>query len=156
MHDFLYEVYRGELFGIEFFKAFAERAQNAEERQKWLSLVDLETHTATLLKTWLDNNDRPCAWEDPEMEAKGRDIAAPWLGLEWQPLMETLDPWIAGYAVQYREKADAAPADQRWISDMAATHEEAILAFVQAERAGDSESLKAVREFMENFQSDML
>jgi len=36
---------------------------------------------------------------------------------------------------------------------MTAAHEEAILAFVQAERAGDSDSLKAVRTFMENYQT---
>jgi len=36
---------------------------------------------------------------------------------------------------------------------MMAAHEEAILVFVQTERAGDSDNLKAVREFLENYQT---
>lgn len=151
MHNFLYETYRSELFGIAFFNAFAERAKNTEQRQKWQSLVDLEIHTATLLKTWLDNNGRPCEWEDPEMTAKGQGIAAPWLGLEWQALMETLENWITSYAVKYREEAKTAPAEQYWIYDMTATHEEAILVFVQAEKIGNNDSLQAVRDFMAKF-----
>jgi len=46
----------------------------------------------------------------------------------------------------------AASADQYRIVDMAAAHEEANLIFVQAERAGESDSLKVVREFMANYQ----
>jgi len=153
MREFLYEAYRGELFGIEFFKAFAVQAKDVAERKKWLCLIDLELHTATLLKTWLNNNGQFCCWQDSEMEAKGRDTAAPWLDLDWQTLMETLDPWIEGYAVEYRQQAEAASVEQYWITDMAAAHEEAILAFVQAERAGENDSLKAVRAFMENYRA---
>jgi hypothetical protein len=35
-----------------------------------------------------------------------------------------------------------------------ATHEEAIFYFVRAERAGDEDSLKAVRKFMINFPNN--
>jgi len=46
--EFLYEAYRGELFGIEFSKAFAEQARDSAERKKWQCLIELEVHTATL------------------------------------------------------------------------------------------------------------
>lgn len=152
MHEFIYEAYRGELFGIEFFNAFAEQTEHSREREKWQCLSELEVHTATLLKIWLEKNGQPCSWQDSEMEAKGREIAAPWLGMEWQALMEAMDPWIAGYAVEYRQKAESAPAEQSWITNMVAAHEEAILAFVQAERTGKTDSLQAVRAFMANYQ----
>lgn len=152
MVQFLHEAYRGELFGIEFFKAFAENAEDKRERQKWQWLVELEVYTATLLKKWLEEEaGLSCAWKDPEMEAKGREIAQPWLSLEWQELMETLDPWIEGYAIKYREMAEGAAPGHYRISDMAAAHEEAILSFVQAERAGKADSMKAVNDFMENY-----
>jgi len=153
MHEFLYKAFRGELFGIVFFKTFADHAKDSTERKKWLRLIDLEHRTATLLKSWLESNGQPCSWDDAEMEAKGRDMAALWLALEWQPLMAKLAPWIEGYAVEYRQLAETAPADQFRITDIVAVHEEAILAFVQAERAGESDSLKAAKEFMENFQT---
>ena len=115
-------------------------------------MIELEVRTATLLKNWLENEGQACSWDDPEMDVKGRETAAPWLGLEWQELMDTLDPWIEGYAIKYREQAQAAPADQYSIMDMTAAHEEAILSFVQTERAGQGDSLSAVKAFMENYQ----
>lgn len=152
MGQFLYEAYRGELFGIEFFKAFAERSENKDEREKWQCLITLEEHTAALLKNWLEEETgQVCCWQDAEMEAKGRETAEPWLSLAWQPLMETLAPWIEGYALKYREQAESAAPGQYKITDMTAAHEEAILSFVQAERAGQPDSLKAVRAFMENY-----
>jgi hypothetical protein len=153
MREFLVEAYRGELFGIEFFKAFSEKAKDVVERDKWMSLIELECHTAALLKTWLEQQGQACAADDPEMKTKGREIAAPWLDLPWQTLMDTLSPWIEGYAVKYRDKAESVPSDQYQICDMTAAHEEAIFAFVQSERAGERDSLKAVREFMNNYRT---
>jgi len=151
MYQSLYEAYRGELFGIEFFKAFAEQSKNPAECEKWECLIDLERHTASLLQTWLQSHGQPCTWSDPEMEDKGRATAAPWLALGWNKLMATLEPWIENYALKYRQEVTHAPAELYWVSDMTAAHEEAILAFVKAERAGDDDSLKAVREFMANY-----
>jgi len=152
VQELLYEAYRGELFGIAFFKAFAEKAKDSEERKKWQCLIELERHTAALLKTWLEQNGHICATVDPEMEAKGRQTAAPWLDLAWQALMDTLAPWIEEYAIKYRQQAERAPAEQYRVFDMTAAHEEAILSFLQAELAGEGDSLKAVREFMANYR----
>ena len=152
MQEFLYEAYRGELFGIAFFKAFADSAKDSEERDKWQCLIELERHTAALLKTWLERNGQVCATDDPEMEAKGRQTAAPWLDLAWQPLMGTLGPWVEGYAIKYRQQAERAPVEQYQICDMTAAHEEAILSFLQVELAGERDSLKAIREFMANYR----
>ena len=151
--EFLYEAYRGELFGIAFFSAFAETAEGSEAHEKWLALIELEHHTAALLKRWLERNGQVCAAKDPEMEAHGRETALPWLALDWNSLMATMAPWIEGYAIKYRDRADGAPPELYWICDMVAAHEEAILSFVLAEQSGKGDSLKAVQAFMTNYRS---
>lgn len=153
MQEFLYEAYRGELFEIAFFKAFAEKAKDSEERDKWQALIELERHTAALLKTWLERNGQVCTTDDPEMEAKGQQSAAPWLDLAWQPLMDTLGPWVEGYAIKYRQQAERVPVEQYRVFDMTAAHEEAIFSFLQAERAGEGDSLRAVRAFMASYRN---
>lgn len=151
MRDFLHEAFRGEQFGIAFFSAFAEQAKNEEELEKWLVLIELERHTAQLLKTWLDENGQVCDEYDAEMQVRGRDKASSWLDLEWHTLMDNMAPWIEDYAISYRERATSALPEMFQICDMLAAHEEAIFSFVQAEKLGEDDSLKAVRVFMKEY-----
>lgn len=151
-----YDAYRGELFGIALFKTFHDKSSVASERDKWQALAELERHVATLLKNYLVNNGQvfPPVDVDPEMELKGQRTATDWLALKWPQLMTVMEPWIEEYAVKYRKIADEVPPGQYSLCNMMATHEEAIFYFVHAERTGDKDSLKAVREFMINFPSD--
>ncbi len=149
-----YDAYRGELCGVALFKAFHDKSCVAIERGKWQMLTQLESHVATLLRNYLMKNGQVFAEVDSEMNIKGQQAAAAWLEMEWSQLMAALEPWIEAYAIKYRKIADESPSDQHNIYNMIATHEEAIFYFVRAERAGDEDSLKAVREFMINFPNN--
>lgn len=156
MLETTYDAYRGELFGIALFNTFHDKTNVASERDKWQALADLERRVATLLKNYLVDNGQVCALVDPEMDLKGQQTATDWLKMEWSQLMAVLEPWIEEYAIKYRKIADEAPPEQYKVCNMVATHEEAIFYFMHAEHAGDKDSLKAVRKFMNDYPSDIL
>lgn len=84
------------------------------------------------------------------MAKQGLDQAQTWSDLAWKPLMEVLAPWIREYAEAYRRSADGA-TEHRSIWGMVADHEEALLAFVERERDGVSDSLEPVRGFLTRY-----
>ena len=146
----LHTAYMGELFGIVFFKAFKERSTDPSELQKWDHLIKVEQRTAELLKVYLEPLGMRCPPSDKEMTKQGLDQAQAWLDLSWGPLMQTLAPWIREYAEKYRRSADGA-TEHRDLWNMVADHEEALLAFVEGERDGVSDSLEMVRGFLKRY-----
>lgn len=146
----LYKAYMGELFGIAFFKAFRDRSTEPSKQRKWQQLVDVERRTGELLKEYLESLDIICPPSDAEMTKQGLEQAAKWIDLTWKPLMEELSPWIREYAKMYRRLADGA-TEHRALWHMVAAHEEALLAFVEAELDGVSDTLEPLRGFLQRY-----
>ncbi len=140
----------GELFGIVFFDAFKERSSDLMEQEKWQQLIEVEKRTAELLKEHLEPLGMPCPSSDTEMTKQGLEQAQKWIDLAWGPLMEALTPWIRSYAEIYRRYADGA-TEHRTLWNMVADHEEALLAFVEAEGSGVGDSLEPVRGFLKRY-----
>ena len=146
----LHTAYMGELFGIVFFNVFKERSADPLEQEKWHRLIEVEQRTAELLKAYLEPLGMRCPTSDAEMTKQGLEQAQTWIDLAWKPLMQTLAPWIREYAEMYRRSAESA-TEHRDIWNMVADHEEALLAFVEGERNGVSDSLEMVRGFLKRY-----
>lgn len=149
----LHKAYMGELFGIAFFEAFKAKATEPSEQKKWQLLIDVEIRTAELLKDYLEPLDMICPPSDAEMTSQGLKQAQKWIDLPWKPLMEALAPWIREYAEAYRRSAEGA-TEHRAAWHMVADHEEALLAFVEAELNGMIDSLKPLRSFLQQHLAD--
>lgn len=150
--DMLHKAYMGELFGVAFFKLFKERTQDLAEQRKWQRLIEVEERTAALLKGYLEPLGVWCPASDEAMASQGREQAAVWQDLDWLPLMEVLAPWIREYAEAYRRAADGATEHRApWL--MVAAHEEALLFFAEAERHGEGDTLGAVTDFLDRYDS---
>ncbi len=144
----LHQAYMGELFGIAFFKVFKAKSTELSEQRKWQHLIDVEIRTAGLLKAYLEPLDIICPPSDAEMTKQGMEQAHKWIDLAWKPLMEELAPWIREYAEMYRRSANGA-TDHHAIWHMVADHEEALLAFVEAERDGGIDSIEPLCSFLQ-------
>lgn len=129
----LYSAYLGELYGIAFFTAFADKYSDDTHINKWQLLIQVEEITAKKLKIGLDAVGRHCPEHVPAMQAKGEHDAEKWLHLCWGDLINTLLPWVAPYADQYRAQA-AAATEHHALFDLVQQHEDAIYAFLLAEQ----------------------
>ncbi|MGF1735569.1 hypothetical protein [Photobacterium satsumensis] len=131
--DPLYSAYLGELYGIAFFTAFANKYSDDNHIHKWQRLIKVEQITAAKLKTGLKAIGLTCPNHVAEMEVKGLRDAEQWLALDWETLVDTLAEWVEPYALRYRQQA-ADATEYRDLYLLVAEHEDAIWAFLHAEQ----------------------
>lgn len=146
----LFSAYRGELYGIAFFTAFAQQYSDDTHINKWQLLIQVEEVTAKLLKNGLTPLGMDCPQADPEMENKGVKDAENWLHLSWPALLDTLIPWVEPYAVRYRRQADDATVHHDLYA-LVRDHEDAILNFLQAEKARPGTGLPYLQHFLTTY-----
>ncbi|ELR66520.1 hypothetical protein C942_04218 [Photobacterium marinum] len=146
----LYSAYLGELYGIAFFTAFAEKYSNNSHANKWQKLIQIEQITAQRLKSGLEPLGKTCPDLHPEMELKGLCDAEKWLHLEWSELVDTMAPWVEPYALKYREQAQQA-SEHEALFTLVQEHEDAIWAFLKAEQKGDNNSTAILDHFINRY-----
>ncbi|WP_299017493.1 hypothetical protein [uncultured Photobacterium sp.] len=146
----LYSAYLGELYGIAFFTAFAEKYSDNSHINKWQKLIQIEQITAQRLKAGLAPFGKDCPDIHPEMEEKGLQDANKWLHLEWTELVNTMTPWVEPYALKYREQAQQAQA-HHGLFTLVQEHEDAIWAFLKAEQQQDTDSLAPLEQFLSRY-----
>ncbi|KLV09635.1 hypothetical protein ABT56_00720 [Photobacterium aquae] len=143
----LYSAYLGELYGIAFFTAFAQKYSNDSHINKWQHLIQVEQITANRLKNGLEAANYPCPSQDDEMENKGLEDAEKWLGLDWPTLIDTMIPWVEPYALRYREQA-AAATEHKELFELVQAHEDAIYEFLLAEQHENDSGLAILADFI--------
>lgn len=139
--------YLGELYGIIFFKTFAEHYTDKRHLEKWQTLIDVEKLTAKKLKQGLAALDHDCVNHDNAMEAKGLHDAQKWLSLPWLALIDTMVDWVAPYQQRYQAQADNATEHQALFT-LVADHENAIYDYLLAEQRQEADSLKILKRFL--------
>ncbi|WEM44898.1 hypothetical protein PTW35_26995 (plasmid) [Photobacterium sp. DA100] len=147
----LYSAYLGELYGIAFFTAFANKYSDDSHIHKWQLLINVEQITATKLKTELTSIGIPCPDHDAKMEQKGQQDAEQWLHRDWESLVDTLVNWVEPYALRYRQQAKAA-AEHQSLYHLVAQHEDAIWAFLQAEQQQAGSGTAILEAFINQHQ----
>ncbi|PSW18114.1 hypothetical protein C9I98_18190 [Photobacterium sanctipauli] len=143
----LYSAYLGELYGIAFFSAFAQKYSDDSHIDKWQLLIQVEEITALKLETALQKH--PISLNDraEEMRNKGIGDAQKWMHLDWASLIDTLVPWVKPYALKYREQADAATAEREMFK-LVQEHEDAIYDFLLAEQQQSGNSIDILKQFI--------
>ncbi|WP_318447630.1 hypothetical protein [Photobacterium leiognathi] len=146
----LYTAYLGELYGIVFFKTFAEKYSDDSHNDKWQTLIKVEELTAKRLKTGLEALGHPCADYDQAMAEKGLADAEKWLSLPWKELVDTMVPWVAPYQQRYQQQANEATEHQALFT-LVADHENAIYDYLLAEQRGDKNALNVLDTFINKY-----
>ncbi|EAR57509.1 hypothetical protein SKA34_07983 [Photobacterium sp. SKA34] len=146
----LYNAYLGELYGIVFFKTFAEKYSDDSHNNKWQTLIKVEELTAQCLKDGLETLGHPCSDYDQDMETKGLADANKWLALPWQKLVDTMVPWVAPFQQRYQQQADEA-TEHRALFTLVADHENAIYNYLLAEQQGDNNALDILTTFINKY-----
>ena len=146
----LFSAYLGELYGIAFFTAFAEKYSDDKHINNWQKLILVEQVTARHLKTGLEKLGISCPDSHSAMEGKGRHDAEKWLSLEWSALVDTMATWVEPYALKYRHQAQQARQHSE-LFQLVQEHEDAILAFLQGEQSGKTNSQAALDSFLSRY-----
>ena len=114
----------------------AEASDDPGRREKWLLLAELETRTKSAVMHFLRAKGIPVE-EKAEKRREGEERARASASLPWPDLMARMQPRLQFYVDELREFASAAPPAQTEIAARLLEHEEALLAFVERELAGD-------------------
>lgn len=128
--------YTGELGGEAFFEAMAVAAGNNDEASKWRVLARLELRMGERLATALTARgiEPPDAGERPTSLLEQATALA---SKGWLDIMADLEAPIETFVTRIRAEAAQAPADGTAIAAEYLAHEEALMAFVTAELAGE-------------------
>lgn len=146
----LHAAYLGELYGIAFFTAFAQKYSDDTHIYKWQLLIQVEQITAKRLKSYFDSLGIACPAQDPAMENKGWQDAEKWLPLDWQTLLDTLIPWVEPYVLRYRNDA-AQATEHHEMSALVQAHEDAIYDFLLAERNTTDSGIPLLQAFIARY-----
>jgi hypothetical protein len=156
MNDAQIEAYREwvdlETRGEAICRTHARLAPAADQRAKWTLLAELERTTKEALVSGLRANGIAVD-ESAEKRREGEVFAERAAAAPWLDAMATMRSRILFYLDGLRAMASAAPAGQRALASRLLEHEEAWLAFVDRELAGESEtSIEPVRAHLEKWR----
>ena len=144
--------YAGEIGGGALFSRLATRAEPAIAR-KWRSLARVESAVAARLAAVLESRQIPV----PKVANAGSralqrsDAVA---GKSWTETMHWLQSLAAAALREMQADAAALPEELAATGSMVVSHEEALLAFAQAELAGAGEhSLQPLEAFLDSVKA---
>jgi hypothetical protein len=118
-------------------RTHAQRTGNAAKKAKWALLAELENTTRNALVDYLRENGISVI-ESAESRRAGEIFAHQSAGVAWLDLMRAWRPRIVVYVDELRALASTAHASANAITARLLEHEEAWLAFVDRELAGDA------------------
>jgi hypothetical protein len=133
--------------------ARAEASDDPGRREKWLLLAELETRTKSAVMHFLRANGIAVE-EKAEKRREGEARARASASLPWSDLMARMQPRLQDYVGELRQFVSASPPAQKEIAARLLEHEEALLAFVERELAGDAHASTApVRAHLDKWES---
>jgi hypothetical protein len=133
-------------------RTHARLARAADRRAKWTLLAELERTTKEALAHGLRANGIAVD-ESAGMRREGELFAEQAAAVPWLEAMAIMRSRVLFYLDGLRAMASAAPASQRALASRLLEHEEAWLAFVERELAGQSEtSIEPVRAHLEKWR----
>lgn len=148
--EYLHECFQGEVLGEALGRALAESAQDADHRQKWRFLEQLERETKERIRAALEALGEQ-AEEDPIQKSKGQTWAAKIASQSWSETMIKLKPALEKYIRYFEKNEKLAPADGRLIAQQITQHERAWLEFAICEIEGNSDkSLAPIQRLLDN------
>lgn len=130
----------------------ARLARAADQRTKWTLLAELERTTREALIDDLRSYGINVE-ESAEMRREGEVFAEQAASEPWLEAMATMRSRVLFYLDGLRAMVSAAPAGQRALATRLLEHEEAWLAFVDRELAGESAtSIEPIRAHLEKWR----
>jgi predicted ATPase len=133
-------------------RTHARLARTAGQRAKWTLLAELERATKEALVRDLQANGIAVG-ESAEKRLEGEVFAEQAASVPWLEAMAMMRSRILFYLDGLRAMTSAVPATQRALASRLLEHEEAWLAFVDRELAGESEtSIEPVRAHLEKWR----
>jgi hypothetical protein len=145
--DYLHAVseyfYQGEVLGEAFFAACVALESDQERRQKWGTLLQLESETKARLRPFMVRLGLGIAQDD--VSARIAELTGDFAAKPWRQHMQEIADITDFYLQKFRAIEQAAPADEREMAGTMVAHEAAIHKFARMELAGETEtSLRAV------------
>ncbi|MHC5064050.1 MAG: hypothetical protein ACYTG5_08755 [Planctomycetota bacterium] len=132
------DYYQGEVGGEAFFDTILGFYDAADQRHKLATLLQLESETKARLRPLvlrLGGDPR----ELESARAKGRELAMPLEGLDWQEGMAEMREVIRPFMEKYRGRVAEVPPEYRSVAASMASHEDALFRFAELEMSGDGE-----------------
>jgi hypothetical protein len=146
--------YRGELSGESMFDALADAWAGEPREGKLRTLSELERGMAAallpLIKEWtVDGGD------DERSRQSGRDNAIGLAGNSWESFLRMFGPATTEALEKYHLLKRMSPDQEDITLKLLIAHEEALLAFAEAELTGDdSHSLDPIRNVLTRLSAD--
>lgn len=142
--------YEDEVIGEAYFRGLIDRFSVEAQREKLALLAEVERHTAGVIRPLVDRRgltSRPLA----VLSELGRTEAAAYRGVSWPDLMQEMAGTYQVFVEEFRAVEQMAPADDRPALSRLTEHELLIIGFAEKELAGRTDSLAAIRRFLEDF-----
>ena len=143
--DGIREAWVGELQGEAFFAHLAQEAAG-EERVKWETLAELERVTGRRMAGLL--RARNVSLEAPAVSGELLRAAGAYAQMPFPQAVSAMRPILTTAIARFEALLAQAPAGEEEAVRFLVDHEQALLAFVELEEAGDSASLDAARELI--------
>ena len=140
--------YLGEQAGFEFFEALANAVTDEAASQKWLLLGGLESAMAERLRLFCNAESIPLP--EPSDSKTHLDYAKKMAAESWLGCLDELEPQLQDAVKSIRSAQGAVPAEHAAIAADYLAHEEALLAFVTAERAGE-DGFSAIESLLQDW-----
>jgi hypothetical protein len=148
--DRVMDVYQSEILGEGLFSRLAELSSGEERRDKFSTLLQLESEAKVRLRPLLCRLGLSVV-EDEEYRRRGRVLAERLAAQSWDASLRDFGADIDDYIARYRALADGAPAEDQAELHFMVRHEEALRAFLVRELHGrPGESLDLVISLLEH------
>jgi cytochrome P450 len=139
----LIERHQGEVLGEALFALLAELEEDEGWRHKWRLLERLERFVGGELRRLLEERSVPCARDEKTVSA-GRAAAKSLHAMDGEARLDALLGPAAKLVEDFRGAFQRSPPDLKATAQLVLDHEQAILGFLEAEKAGRGEAAEAV------------
>ena len=143
--------YQGEQAGFEFFQSLADAVTDETASRKWSLLAALESSMAERLRVFCDAESIPLPM--PSDSTTHLDYAKQMAAESWSGCLNALEPQVEDAVKEIRSAVGDVPAEHATIAADYLAHEEALLAFLTAERAGE-DGAPAVESLLQDWSQN--
>lgn len=133
------EAYQGEVYGEALFRGLKERAGSREQAYKWRVLEQLERETKLRLRALVEDLGGETDEEIDQLE-RGESDAAFFARIPWDAFMSGFRRELQKFIDAFEELETLGRPGDAGVLAAVTEHERALLAFAEAELAGDGES----------------
>jgi hypothetical protein len=130
--------YQGEVLGEALMAAYVALEGDPARREKWATLLQLETETKARLRPFLVRLGLGVTQDD--VSGKVAEFVAAYASKSWRQHMEEVAAITEMYLKQFRAIEAAAPEEEREVAHSMVVHESAFHRFAELELVGDTEN----------------